>query len=206
MTRRRTPGRKAAKKGSPPVTGGTSRNNIDPEIVIRRRRAVNRLRADGYSLIEIAESLLQAHTSGDSPLFTFVDEHRQPVDLSTLTYAELRQRAADVVRKDVQEFRSELAMEAPSAIRIADDRYVLGERYRMLFKKAIEKMNNERDNARWNNLARTAGDFAARIGRLQGIETEKPMEIRLPERYRAWIDEDGIVHKDREDDTEGPAN
>ncbi|PYQ30514.1 MAG: hypothetical protein DMF56_06795 [Acidobacteria bacterium] len=46
-------------------------------------------------------------------------------------------------------------------------------------------------DAKWNALARTAIDLGARIARLQGIETEKAIEVRLPERYRAWIDDDG---------------
>jgi len=195
------------------VTPVQPRSTIDPAIVRRRENAVNRLRADGYTLREIADSLLQVHIKEGSSLFTFTGPDGHPLtpeEVSALPWEELRDRAYNTVKQDVKRHRDEVQKEAPNAVRLADDRYVLAERYRTFLKRIILKMEGdpsrgvpgERDTGRYNNMMRTAIDLAARIGRLQGIETEKPMELRLPERYRAWIDGDGIIHKEKLDASE----
>jgi hypothetical protein len=204
------PARKGSKARPGEVPKGPKRNNIDPAIVRRRQATVNRLRADGYSLREISDALVSMHTNGDSPLFTFIGPDRQPLTpeaLARLTYEELRDRAYEVVKQDVKKHRIEAGTEQPDALRLADDRYLLAERLRVYLKRLILRMEGDRtanppifgeaDNGKYNQMLRTAIELATRIGRLQGIETEKPIELRLPERYRAWIDEEGIIHKEK---------
>lgn len=58
-------------------------------------------------------------------------------------------------------------------------------------------ITGEPDNGKYNAMLRTAIELSARIGRLQGIDSEKAAVLTIPERYRAWIDEDGIIHKER---------
>lgn len=201
---RRAP--RSRKRG--PAAARKASNGVDSEMVLLRRREVNRLRADGYAQREIADMLLDLHMNGGSPLFTFMTRSRAPIEEERLTYEEKRERAFATVRDDVALHRKEAQAEQPDAERLADDRYLLTERYRLILKRTIERMEGnakktiapEPDNAKWNALARTAIDLAARIARLQGIETEKPTEVRLPERYRAWIDDDGIIHRDKCDD------
>lgn len=157
----------------------------------------------------------------DSPLFTFIGPDRQPLDVSKLTHEELRERAYETVRADVKFHREEAQAEAPDTARLADDRYLLSERYRIFLKRVLLRADGdgtqahpgERDNARYARLYAVAIDLAARIGRLQGIETEKPVELRLPERYIARIDESGVVSLKKEDwdshappEQEGPPN
>lgn len=210
VVRRTDKKRKAPQSGSPAVPAGKARNNIDPAIVRRRQQTVNRLRADGYSQREIADALLTAHLNEGSTLFTFVGPDRQPLtaeQIAAIPYDELRDRAYEVVKADVQKHREEAGTEQPDAARLADDRYLLAERLRIFLKrlllrmegdpKAIPPIPGEQDNSKYNQMLRTAIELSARIGRLQGIETEKPMELRLPERYRAWIDEEGIIHKEQ---------
>jgi len=188
-----------------PVTAGQARNNIDPAIVHRRQSAVNQLRADGYQLREIPDALLTAHVNEGSPPFTFVGPDRQPLAESTLSYEELRERAYDLVRQDVKRHRDEVDAEQPSAMRLQDDRYVLAERPLVHYKRLILRMegdasrsvHGERDNSKYNMMLRTAIELAVRIARLQGIATERPAELRLPERYRAWFADDGIIHREK---------
>lgn len=215
-SRRRTPKKgKAAQQqstDSPAVPAGEARNHIDPVIVRRRQQTVNRLRADGYSLREIADSLLTAHMNDGSPLFTFLHPDRTLMtaeQIAAMPYEELRERAYEVVKQDVKKHREEAGTESPDATRLADDRYLLAERLRLFLKRLILRMEGdptnpdvtkrvgEQDNAKYNQMLRSAIELATRIGRLQGIETEKPVELRLPERYRAWIDEEGIIHKEQ---------
>jgi hypothetical protein len=177
-------------------------NGVDAGTVRRRRREVNRLRADGYTQREIADMLLDMHMNGGTPLFTFMDRNRVPLDESELTLDEKRDRAFATVRDDVTLHRREAQAEQPDAERLADDRYLLSERFRLLYKRTIQRMESEPDNGKWVALVRTAIDLAARMARLQGIETEKPIELRLPERYRVWIADDGIIHRGKCDDDE----
>lgn len=197
MRRNRGTKKKTTKK-DPAITSRASRNHIDPEIVRRRQATVNRLRTEGSSLIEVADALLSTHMSGDAPLFTFVGPDHFPLtpeQIAALPYDEVRRRAYDVVRQDVKEHRDRLAaLDLPDAERLSDDRYVLAERYRKLLRDGFERLLAlPKPSPLWPRYAAQVSDLAARIGRLQGIETEKPMELRLPERYVAWIDGDGIV-------------
>jgi hypothetical protein len=201
-----------AKQRSPKAAARKRSNGIDAEAVHRRRREVNRLRADGYTQREIADALFRLHMNGGTQLFTFITSGRRPIDESKLTFEEMRERAFATVRDDVSLHRKESQAEQPDAERFADDRYLLSERLRVFLKRLILRMEGdvkrsiagEQDNGKYNQMMRTAIEIAVRIGRLQGIETEKPIEVRLPERYRAWIDEDGIIHRKKCDDDEVP--
>lgn len=199
-------------KQSKPDSAPKARNNIDPEIVRRREAAVNRLRTDGYSLREIADALLTAHLEEGNTLFSFVGPDRAlltEAEVAALSHEDLRDRAYFTVKQDVKKRRDEANAEQPDAVRLADDRYVLAERLRIYLRRLVVRMEGdptnkdrskrvgEADNGKYTLMMRTAIELATRIARLQGIETEKPIELRLPERYRAWIDEDGIIHREK---------
>lgn len=133
MSRRQNMKRSAAATRKPS-------NGVDADVVNRRRREVNRLRADGYTQREIADILLDVHTNSGGPLFTFMSRSREAVCESTLTREQKRDRAFATVPDDVAVHRKESQAEQSDAERLADDRYLLAERLRIFLKRLILRM------------------------------------------------------------------
>jgi len=134
--------------------------------------------------------LLDLHMNGDTPLFTFIGPRRTRMAEAALTDERKRERAFATVRDDVAVHRRESQTEQPDAERLADDRYLLAERLRVFLKRLILRMEGdpaakppivgERDNSKYNAMMRTAIELAARIARLQGIETERLSRCGCP--------------------------
>lgn len=183
-----------------PETQGPQKNGVDPEIVARRRAAVTRLRIDGSSHREIADALLNKHMSGDDPLFTFLGPDNKPLDPRALSFEQMRARAYDVVKQDFHDARKAQAADEDSLDaleKLADNRFILKERLRKLYKAGYEALSATTRAGEIAALLKPCLEIAIRIGRIDGIETEKPIEIKLPELFVATIDDDGIVHMEQ---------
>jgi hypothetical protein len=195
--------RKKAKRskkdaGQDPVGGGQTPNGHDAEIVRRRENAVSRLRVQGYRLRQIADTLLEQHMSGDTPLFQFVGPGRKPLDVKDLPLEEARSRAYEVVSKDMTRFREREEAGRGSAVeRLADNTFMLEMRLLTWLRDADEKRRAERDTLKFIAATKECREIAIRLARLQGIETERPIELKLPERYRVYFDDDGVLHQEK---------
>lgn len=195
--------KKKAAAQAEPVT--TRPNNLggDEEVSRRRRSAVISMLADGYSERDIADALLKVHMRGDVRQFTFVGPDYKPLDESKLTFDELRERAFGTIRKDVARHRQERAPDPTDRFILEANKHILIEGLRRDLREVTERMNGnpekniqaERDNARWNHMLKTRIETRLTIGRLQGIETAKPIEVQIPEKVVVWIDDDGIMQK-----------
>lgn len=204
---KKTAARKAKKPRATqkPVTP----NRIDPEIIRRREITVSRLIADGETLVEIADALLRTHMNGGDPLFTFFGPDNKALAPDALTMEEMRQRVYNTVRQDLHNFRERVSGRYNAKSKLAEDRFVLETRLREMFKDANTKRKAEQDTVKFTIVTKECRELATRLGRLQGVETEKAIELKLPERYVVRIDDDGIIHKQKvteEQQEEGEPN
>lgn len=188
------------------VTTVPEAKSSEDEIVSRRRAAVTRLETSGYAPREIADALLKLHMNGDSPLFTFVGPDNKPLAAGKLTYAEMRERAFQTVRKDLHVARGEDGESDVDPEKVEHERWLLLRRLRKHMRKIDETLYGDpekqipalRDAKEIAGLMKPAIEIAVRIARLGGIESDKPMEIKFPELFVATIDEDGIVQMKKE--------
>jgi hypothetical protein len=185
----------APKPPDPVVTGGERDLKEEHDVKARRQAAVKRLRVDGYAKHQIAQTILLMHISGGTSYLTF----RPKADGTALSAEEMKTRAYDVIRQDFVDIRAEIAGET-DALAIIDNRHILEERLREAYREAWDAAKKETDGARKSMLIGKAIEAAIKLARIQGIDTERPTVIKLPENWLVTVDDDGIIHRQQVDD------
>lgn len=183
------------KPPDPVVTGGERDLKEEHDVKARRQSAVKRLRVEGYAKHQIAQTILSMHMKGGTSYLTF----RPKADGTELSAEEMKTRAYDVIRQDFVDIRAEIAGET-DALAIIDNRHILEERLREAYREAWDAAKKESDGARKSMLIGKAIEAAIKQARIQGIDTERPTVIKLPENWLVTVDDDGIIHRQQVDD------
>lgn len=158
------------------------------EVAARRMAAVIRSLTDGYSSKEVAIALIRKQLSGGTTYFTFHDPQPQ-------SDAEYEERAWASVRKDLSTAR---IRRGPASKSVEDNRFLLEESLRDLFKHAWQAAKDEKSGPGKAMLLGRAIEARIKLARVQGIDTERPTVIKFPDHYVVTIDEEGNAQMRKE--------